>query len=206
MKNFIIHLLLCTFAFITLTSESCTGNQVQATSDSGVKKASVKVETDADGHTSEQVNVIKRNKRDNQVGAIKYLYQISAYTGEVIAMSTVRGKVTSGGKRLSPTTVNNDHAASLSDVDYNTVIINGRTFVTDELPDEYGTYGNSMPFLYWFDENDNYKQLYISGGVSVEISESPLRIRNRKLELDLNVRSEIPYIKGANELDSKDSK
>ena len=78
----------------------------QQKSDSGVTKASVQVKTDANGQTIEQENIIERLKRDNQPGSIKHLYIISSYTGDVLQYSTVKGKVTSGSKRLSPKTVN----------------------------------------------------------------------------------------------------
>src|SRR5271166_4517868 len=72
---------------------------------SGVSKAAVTVPTGSDGLTTEQRNIADRLKKDNEPGAIKHLYVISAYSGDVLIYSTVRGKVTSGGKRLTPTTV-----------------------------------------------------------------------------------------------------
>lgn len=61
----------------------------------------------------------------------------------------------------------------------------GQTFLTDEVPDENGTYGSSMAYLYWFDQNDSYQQLYISGGTSVHISDHPIRIREQVLQLEV---------------------
>lgn len=175
------------FSIILLFAmQSCNWPETkQQTSDSGVTKATVKVEVNSEGHTAEQSNIIQKNVRDNQVGSIKYLYQISAYTGKVMYSSTVKGKVTSGGKRLSPSTVRSYEGLGAAGTEAAYVNINGTTHLTDELPDEYGTYGSSMPYLYWFDANDSYQQLYISGGTSVHISDHPIRIREQVLQLEV---------------------
>src|SRR5262245_26679115 len=54
------------------------------------------------GRTTEQRNVRARIAMDNKPGVIKHLYVLSAYSGQCILYSTVKGKVTSSGKRLSP--------------------------------------------------------------------------------------------------------
>ena len=71
-------------------------------SKSGVTKATVKIKTDENGFTVEQKNIGRRLKIDNESGSIKHLYIVSSYTGDVILYSTVKGKVTSSGKRLNP--------------------------------------------------------------------------------------------------------
>src|SRR3989344_8034603 len=76
-----------------------------AQSASGVDKAQVQVPTGPDGLTAEQRNIRDRLIEDNKPGSVKHLYVISAYSGQGIIYSTVRGKVTSGGKRLTPTEV-----------------------------------------------------------------------------------------------------
>lgn len=162
---------------------SCEGDVQQAHSDSGVQKASVAVKTDAQGHTVEQVNYMERVKRDNEVGSVKHLYIISSYTGDVLEYSTVRGKVTSGGKRLSPTTVNDGYNTTGSN---NWVTLSGRNYLTPEVPDEYGMYGSSSPYFYWFDAQGNYHQYYPSGGTFVHISDRPLRIRKANLTFSID--------------------
>jgi hypothetical protein len=156
-------------------------DQQQAESDSGVKKASVSVKTNANGHTSEQENYIKRVTRDNEMGSIKHLYIISSYTGDVLEYSTVRGKVTSGGKRLSPSTVNDGSSIGNN----NGVTIAGVYHRTTEVPDEYGMYGSSSPYFYWFDAQDNYHQYYPSGGTFVHISDRPLRIKKANFSVEI---------------------
>lgn len=165
---------------LVLMSGSC-GDNPQQTSDSGAKKATVKIQTDAYGHTIEQKNIMERLKRDNKVGEVKHLYIISSYSGDVMEYTTVKGKVTSGNKRLSPKTVNgfNGDAGSYN----NYVVLGNKTFITDEVLDDGGAYGESGNYLYWFDAQDNYHQYYPSGGTYLHISEKPLRIRKSNLTL-----------------------
>lgn len=163
---------------------SCDHSSIQqAESDSGVKKASVAVKTDLNGHTVEQSNYIERVTRDNAAGSIKHLYIISSYTGDVLEYSTVKGKVTSGGKRLSPSSVNG--YVGVASYHTNTVTLNGYNYVTDEVPDEYGMYGSSSPYFYWFDAQGNYHQYYPSGGTFVHISDRPLRIKKANLTFEI---------------------
>lgn len=171
-------------AICIATFTSCNDNIQQAQSDSGVKKATVQVTTDQNGHTVEQSNYMDRVKRDNELGAVKHLYIISSYTGDVLEYSTVKGKVTSGGKRLSPSSVKGFSQA----LGYasNTVTLGGSVYMTDEVPDEYGMYGSSSPYFYWFDAQGNYHQYYPSGGTFVHISDKPLRIKKANFSVELN--------------------
>ena len=63
-----------------------------------VKKVdpSAVVQTNLQGVTVEQQNIIDRLKTDNEPGAIKHLYVISPFSGQVLLYSTVKGKITSG--------------------------------------------------------------------------------------------------------------
>lgn len=151
--------------------------------DSGVSKATVKVQTAPDGTTTEQRNIMERLKRDNEIGSIKHLYIISAYTGDVLQYSTVKGKVTSGGKRLSPKTVNGYTQSSMGTT--NTVTMNGSNYVTDEVLDDGGAYGDSGNYLYWFDAQGNYQQYYPSGGTYLHISDRPLRIKKVNFSVEI---------------------
>ena len=113
-------------------------------SDSGIQKKTVAVTTDANGWSVEQKNVAERLKIDNLPGSIKHLYIISPYSGQTIIYSTVRGKVTSGGKRLSPTTVEvsggGQYASRLRGYDF------GSRETAEVLQDD-GTYGSSRIHL-----------------------------------------------------------
>lgn len=163
---------------------SCTEPQQQK-SDSGVKKATTTVKTNLNGQTVEQQNIIERLKRDNDIGSVKHLYVISSYTGDVLQYSTVKGKVTSGGKRLSPKTVSGN-SGGLTGVDYNSVNIGGTNYITDEVLDDGGAYGDSGNYLFWFDTQGNYHQYYPSGGTYLEICDKPLRVKKTNLSISLN--------------------
>lgn len=157
----------------------------QQKSDSGVTKANVTVKTNPDGTTIEQRNIMERLKRDNEIGSIKHLYIISSFTGDVLQYSTVKGKVTSGSKRLSPKTVlgNSYNTAA---VESNFVNVGGKDLVTDEVLDDGGAYGESGNYLYWFDAQDNYQQYYPSGGTYLHISDKSLRVKKSNMSLTLD--------------------
>lgn len=154
---------------------SCDLNTRQQQSDSGITKASTAVRTDANGRTIEQENIIERLKRDNQPGSIKHLYIISSYTGDVLQYSTVKGKVTSGGKRLSPKTVNGNGVSNSGSS--NMVTIGSFIYTTDEVLDDGGAYGESGSYMFWFDAQGNYHQYYPAGGTYVSICDKPQRIK-----------------------------
>jgi hypothetical protein len=100
---------------------------------SGIKVVSAEhrglVKTDEKGHTIEQRNIMERLKTDNTPGAIKHLYVISAFSGQVLLYSPVRGKVTSSGKRLSPAQIGDpvNESAPTQTVDIGGAIATRRT-------------------------------------------------------------------------------
>lgn len=166
---------------------ACNAGDVQQHSDSGVAKATVQVHTDVNGQTIEQRNIIDRLKRDNEIGSIKHLYIVSSYTGDVLQYSTVKGKVTSGGKRLSPKSVNGATNIGMGRINY--VQIGTETFSTDEVLDDGGAYGESGNYLFWFDANGNYQQYYPSGGTYLHISDKPLRVKKTKFSLEMETEA-----------------
>ena len=158
-----------------LSIGGCLGEN-EPTTEGGIKKASVRVATNADGLTTEQVNVGKRLMEDNRPGAIKHLYVVSAYSGQTIIYSTVQGKVTSSGKRLSPTMLvgNSGHMGR----DCFTVDFNGTSYNTAEVLQDDRTYGSSVEYLYWWDTKGVYHQHYVAGGQIVHISSEPLAVKS----------------------------
>jgi hypothetical protein len=78
----------------------------------------------------------------------------------------LKGKVTSSGKRLSPYSVaagaGGGGAANLDHYGI-PVSVGGRKYRTTEVLQDDGTYGSSMPYLYWWDTNGVYRQAYVSG-------------------------------------------
>jgi len=152
---------------------------VQSVSGTKMSTAS-SVPLNKEGKTVEQQNIQDRIKMDNKPGAIKHLYVISAFSGQVIIYSTVRGKVTSSGKRLTP-----DRADALEGNTAFQFEVGGRTAYTNQILGEDGTYGSSSEYLYWWDSKGIYHQHYISGGQIVHISDEPLAVKGVVINMEL---------------------
>lgn len=140
----------------------CDDHNSEPKSASGISKASVEIPTGSDGLTAEQRNIKERLLKDNEPGSIKHLYVISAYSGQVLIYSTVKGKVTSGGKRLTPTTINGGYSQGY----YGgfPITIGGRDVYTNEVLQDDGTYGSSGDYLFWWDTKGVYHQHFVQGG------------------------------------------
>lgn len=164
---------------ISLTLVSC--DEKTPVSASGVQKTTIKVPTDGSGHTSEQNNVVKRLKRDNDPGSIKHLYVISPYSGEVIYYSSVKGKVSSSGKRLTPTTATTNNTSTLHGIAFE---VDGRIYYTEEMLQDDGTYGSSAEYIYWFDQNDIYHQHLVSGSAIVHIADQPIKVQRVMINME----------------------
>jgi hypothetical protein len=152
----------------------CQPNRPQSVS--GVSMATVgKLETDEKGQTVEQRNIIERLKRDNDLGAIKHLYVISAYSGQVILYSPVKGKVTSGGKYLTPKDIVGGPNNNLPSMQ-----VASSSYYVNRLPNEDGTFGSGSPdYIYWFTPGDGaYHQHFLGGGQIVHISDNPIAVKS----------------------------
>jgi hypothetical protein len=156
-------------------ASSCTG-ETEIVSTSGVEKVTAEVEVQASGMTIEQENVKRRIEMDNMPGSVKHLYIISAYSGQVIVYSTVKGKVTSSGKRLTPYTVAaiNGQYIYKEHEGFLVTLPDGTRKRTSEVLQDDGTYGSSIPYLYWWDVQDRYHQHYVSGGQIIHVSDKPI--------------------------------
>jgi len=162
--------------------------------DTGVKQAHADISTGNDGMTTEQRNVKKRLEMDNSSGSIKHLYVVSSMSGDVIVYSTVKGKVTSSGKRLTPRTVD---AGTETTGQYNRlnkfgvpVNIGGANYRTTEVIQDDGTFGSSIPYLYWWDAQGRYHQHYVTGGQILHISDQPIRAAKVILNMEVQGDSE----------------
>jgi hypothetical protein len=175
MKNKLITILaICFVALLSLGNDGCNGTNKEVQSASGVKKAEVKVDVNPQtGMTVEQENVTGRVKQDNTPGSTKHLYIISPYSGQVIMYSTVKGKVTSGSKRLTPLEV---RAASDSAPFW--VDIGGTRYWTNQVLGDDGTYGSSSEYIYWFDSKGSFHQHFMTGGQIVHVSSEPISVKS----------------------------
>lgn len=152
-------------------------------STSGVKKATVHVNTDPNtGLTVEQRNVRDRLVEDNKPGAVKHLYIIAPESGQVLIYSTVRGKVTSSGKRLSPGTTNSSQA----------VQIGSERHYTNEVLSDDGTYGSSVEYIFWWDAQGRYHQHFFTGGQIIHVSNYPLTVNSVILNMELTTTPAQP--------------
>ena len=179
--------ILSCLVLISLTGCDGCFTSSSARSASGVSKVSVQIPVGPDGFTAEQRNIRARLLKDNEPGSIKHLYVISAYSGQVLIYSTVKGKVTSGGKRLTPTTVS--EVASNNWCHGFTLDIGGSSVCTQEVLQDDGTYGSSSEYLYWVDTKDVYHQHYVQGGQIVHISSEPLAIKSVVINMELTAKT-----------------
>jgi uncharacterized protein YcfL len=178
-------LLVFTFAPLLMAAECSTEQPVSA---SGVKQATVDVQTQSNGLTIEQINIAERITRDNRPGSIKHLYVISAYSGQILIYSTVAGKVTSSSKRMTPTTVtSSDRSDGCYDGGGVGFLVGDTRHCTEEMIQDDGTYGSSIPYLFWFDSKGVYHQHYPEGGQMIHITEQPLSVPRIILNMETQV-------------------
>ena len=175
--------LLVLVIIVTTFLAGCSGNYQDTASVGNVGKADVKINTQASGLTIEQENIQNRLLMDNKPGSIKHLYIISAYSGDVLIYSTVKGKITSSGKRLEPYTYT---GAGQYGGDYAYVKVRDDMVRTPEIMQDDGTYGDSIPYLYWWDSKGIYHQHYPEGGQIIHISDQPLAVKNIILNMEIN--------------------
>lgn len=172
-RSYFLYILLMFGLLFTACLES-SSSQVESVS--GIQKADANVQVQSSGYTVEQEQIRNRYQLENMPGSIKHLYVLSAYSGQVMLYSTVKGKVTSSGKRLSPYTV---AAIDGEGVGYSfggmQIDIGGETKRTAEVLQDDGTYGSSIPYLFWWDAQGIYHQHYVSGGQILHISDQPIQ-------------------------------
>ena len=181
-SNWLFGIIMVSIIIFSFLATGCNNLTTEPQSSTGVTKATATVQTDANGFTAEQRNIMEKYKRDNTPGAIKHLYVISAYSGQVILYSTVQGKVTSGTKRLTPSEVTGSRDWGNSF----TVNINGTHYYTNEVLGDDGAYGSSGDYIFWFDTRGIMHQHYMGGGQILHISDQPLAVKSIIINMELN--------------------
>ncbi len=167
--------------FTSTSNNSCSQSDDQ-TSLSGLQSVPITVPRGVDGLAAEQRNVRDRLLEDNKPGAIKHLYVISAFSGDVLLYSTVRGKVTSSGKRLHPFSVSGNTTKDVCSNGFGVNFPSGH-YCTSEVLQDDGTYGSSVDYLYWWDTKGVYHQHYVAGGQIIHVSAQPLRVGKVRINL-----------------------
>ena len=121
---------------------------------------------------------------ESTTGVTKASADVQVMSGQCIMYSTVKGKVTSSGKRLTPYSVAaTDGEYVDSDLRGVPINIGGRAHRTSEVLQDDGTYGSSIPYLYWWDTQGEYHQIYVAGGTFVHISDQPMPIKEILINL-----------------------
>lgn len=166
----LICLILC--ATIPMMASDCQDTEAQKDTTGKVHQKRIAVQTDQDGDTVEQKNIARRIVADNEPGSIKHLYLISPFTGDVLFYSSVKGKVTSGGKRLKP---------KMAAAYYNTGDGSTSTY-TQEVMNDDGTFGSSSEYIYWWDAYGTYHQ-EMPGGAIVHVASRPLRVKKAVINI-----------------------
>ncbi|OHA05419.1 MAG: hypothetical protein A2934_04180 [Candidatus Sungbacteria bacterium RIFCSPLOWO2_01_FULL_47_10] len=187
-RSIVLFITLLVITPLLLGNSGCDST-VDTKSSSGVQKATVQVPTGSDGLTAEQRNIGDRLVEDNKIGSVKHLYVISAYSGQVLIYSTVRGKVTSGGKRLTPTSVVVGSQGEYKRAGF-AVNFSGTEMATSEVLQDDGAYGHSMDYLYWWDTKGVYHQHYITGGQILHISNQPLAVKSIIINMEIAQKQE----------------
>ena len=150
-----------------------------------VSKATPKVEKTAEGITIEQENIRAYREEFSDPNGIKYLYIVND-RGDCIFSDVVKGKVTSGGKRLRPRTVAAIDGRFVDRPHYGIPItIGGRQHYTAEVPSFDGTWGDSEHYLYWRNSAGQFRKLSLGAGMSVVTTTSPLRFMKSVIDLSL---------------------
>lgn len=110
------------------------------------------------GNTIEQQNIIDRQVVTNDHSKILWIHLVDM-NGRIYLRTPVRGKVTSSGKRLEPSSV---AAGGVSDPAQGTYHLYGTKtpegMRTSERLQIDGTYGSSDAYIYWFDPRGYYYQ------------------------------------------------
>lgn len=66
------------------------------------------------------------------------------------------------------------------------VQINKQAYYTGEVLQNDGTYGDSSPYIYWWDARGVYHQHFMTDGQIVHLSEQPLRVNPNEIRIDLS--------------------
>jgi hypothetical protein len=103
----------------------------------------------ASERTPDQNNIIQKNVEDNRPGEMKII-SVIGMTGQIMFTDTVKGKVTSSNKRLFPNQM---------DWSYYIDTMWGK-FTTSEMPGLDKTFGSSSEYLYYWNTDDQFTQIY----------------------------------------------
>jgi len=149
---------------------SCENNSSPQVSASGAMQAKPSyIPKNSRGNTVEQQNIDDRNKVTQDPTKVMWIHLI-ALDGKIVQRKPVRNKVTSSSKRL-------EAKHWVSGREYSTPPISGGHY-TDELIGPDGTFGESDPYIFWFDPMGRYHQWGTAGGLGYLLTDYPIDLAN----------------------------
>jgi len=125
----------------------------------------------ADGLSAEQDIISRRIQVTTDPTKVLWIHLI-ALDGKIIRRMPVVTKVTSSGKRLEPRRAS---GYSENSAYYPSA---GNGYSTDEFIQADGTYGESDPYIYWFDPLGRYHQWGTAGGLGYLLTDYPIDLQN----------------------------
>lgn len=178
MKKFVLSLavvLLLAAALMTAGCAEIPAPPQQATGGASiVTDLGYQVPKNAQGHTTEQQNIIDRIKVTDDPNKVMWIHLITL-EGKIIRRMPVAHKVTSSGKRLEPMTAGSHNEYGYA---YPKVTISGKTYETVEFIQPDGTYGSSDNYIFWFDTQHRYHQWGTAGGLGYLLTDYPIDLTN----------------------------
>lgn len=130
-----------------------------------------KIPVNAQGNTSEQQNVMDKNRITSDPTKIMWMHLVD-YNGRMYLRTPVRSKITSSHKRLEPISCSAGLCGGEYQTSYGPKTPNG--YRTTELIQIDGTYGQSDEYVYWFDPMGHYFQKgngYILSDIPIDIKD-----------------------------------
>lgn len=114
---------------------------------------------------SEQDNIERRIRLTSRPGLIGFIVLLNQ-AGQPIMYTTVKGKITSSGKRLTPPV--KDWGKGANNIPLGTL---------DVAPSDEGTWGSSDPYIYFWTQDDQYMQWkgdYLYSNSPIRLATQPL--------------------------------
>lgn len=145
------------------------------------KALSVSVPLPTLSNSLERTNISKRLTTFDDPAKVSYIY-LTSY-GKVMAFYTVKGKVTSGNKRLTnPQRAIND-CGTLINLDGGDSWNCTQNTITVDSPELDGTYGSSSSYIFFWTTDGTYVQWsgeYMLSDQPLKLSTTPELVRNIK--------------------------
>lgn len=153
---------------LLMGNSDCSGKP-QTSSSGATQTTASTVPKNSKGNTVEQQNIDDKNRVTQDPTKVMWIHLI-ALDGKIIKRMPVRNKVTSSGKRLEP------KQAAPAQSGYPSAHVGGHSTV--ELIQADGTYGDSDPYIYWFDPMGRYHQWGTAGGLGYLKTDYPIDLEN----------------------------